>query len=129
MTILSGMTGPAQSSEPAERFASFEEFWPFYLGEHTKPLCRWFHYAGTILALGAAVAACALHPVWLLAAPFAAYGTAWISHFVIERNRPATWSYVWWSVIADFRMFRLAATGRLRAEFARRGVDFDGDDA
>ena len=34
------------------RFASFREFYPFYLGEHQNRTCRRLHFAGSSLALG-----------------------------------------------------------------------------
>src|SRR5215470_4566697 len=73
---------------------SFAEFWPFYLGEHRKPLTRTFHFVGTNVAVVLALAAIWRHDGrLLLAALAAAYGLAWISHFVIEHNRPATFRY------------------------------------
>jgi hypothetical protein len=121
-------TGDAETGAgvAVDRFESFADFWPYYLGEHTSPGCRRVHYLGSLGALAALAAGVALHPLWLVAVPLAGYGAAWIGHFTIEHNRPATWSYVWWSLVADGRMFVLAATGRLRAEFDRYGVPFDG---
>jgi len=40
-----------------KRFATFAEFYPFYLSEHANRTCRRLHFAGTSLALGCVVAA------------------------------------------------------------------------
>jgi hypothetical protein len=103
------------------RFSSFEEFWPYYLSEHWKPSTRALHFVGT-----ACVGACLLlalfsSPWWLLAAPLAGYTFAWVGHFFVERNRPATFTYPLWSLRGDFRMFRLMALGRLAPELERAG--------
>lgn len=103
---------------------SFAAFWPVYLGEHRRPGCRALHYVGalTVLAL-VAVAFAASSPWFLLAVPVVSYGMAWVGHFFVECNRPATWSYPWWSLRAEFRMTFLAATGRIRGEMARHGIE------
>jgi hypothetical protein len=104
-------------------FRSFEEFWPFYLAEHSRPATRWFHFAGTVVWLGLLAAALATLTWWLLVAmPVAAYGLAWFSHFAIERNRPATFLHPLWSLRADHRMALLMLTGRLGRELARHNI-------
>lgn len=102
------------------RIGTFEEFWPYYLGEHRSPLCRGLHYVGTSMALGSVAAAVlTMNPFWLVAAPIAGYGPAWFAHFVVEKNRPATFTYPRWSLLADFKMFGLAVRGKMGAEMRK----------
>ncbi|MGS1016211.1 Mpo1-like protein [Allosphingosinicella humi] len=100
-------------------YKSFEEFWPFYLREHSKPRTRAFHYVGTSLVVALALAALVTGRWWLLLAmPVAGYAFAWVSHAAIERNRPATFTYPAWSLRADFKMWWLWLTGRLGPDLA-----------
>lgn len=101
----------------------FDDFWLFYLREHSRPQTRALHYAGTLLVLLIAAAAAATSRWALLALlPLAGYGFAWASHAAVERNRPATFTYPFWSLVCDFRMFARWATGRLGPELRRAGV-------
>ena len=93
------------SAQPQERFTSFAEFYPFYLSEHSNPVCRRLHYAGSLLVL------CLLGYVllsqqwlWLLALPVVGYGFAWLGHFVFEGNRPATFKHPLYSLMGDWVM-------------------------
>jgi hypothetical protein len=106
-----------------KKYRSFAEFWPFYLREHSRPQTRAFHYAGTSLVVVIAAAALATGSWWLLLAmPVAGYAFAWASHAAIERNRPATFTYPAWSLAADFKMWWLWLTGRIRSELHAAGV-------
>ena len=109
------------------RFQSFEEFWPFYLGEHSQPATRWMHFFGSSCGLGLAVsgfvtASWAMFP----AAMICGYAFAWISHFFIEKNRPATFKHPLWSFAGDWKMWLMMATGRLNAELTRLNLPVNG---
>ena len=57
--------------------------------------------------------------LWVIGSPlvaagiFAAYFFAWIGHFKVENNRPATFQYPLWSLFGDFRMVGTMLTGKL----------------
>lgn len=105
------------------QYSTFAEFWPYYLREHSRPQTRALHYLGTTVVLVLAIVALASgHLVWLAAMPVAGYLFAWIGHFGVEKNRPATFTYPLWSLVADFRMWWLWLTGRLASELRRAGV-------
>jgi len=102
---------------------TFDEFWPFYLREHSRPLTRTLHLTGTSLSLLIIVSALALRrPSLLLAALVCGYAFAWVGHFFVEHNKPATFKHPLWSFRADFRMWALALTGRLGPELQRAGI-------
>ena len=50
---------------------------------------------------------------WVLAGIVWAYLFAWIGHFKVEGNRPATFTYPLWSLFGDFKMVGQMARGRL----------------
>ncbi|MGH6890002.1 MAG: Mpo1-like protein [Rhizomicrobium sp.] len=106
-----------------EHSASFKAFWPRYLREHANPQTRRLHYLGTGLATAALLGCLAsrrfrLIPIVLVAG----YGPAWIGHFFFERNKPATFTHPFWSLVSDYRMAWAWLTGRLGRELAKAGV-------
>ena len=98
----------------AKRFASYNEFFEFYLAQHSDPTNRLLHGIGTVLGLCIVVAAFVTgHPWYALLFFPVGYGFAWTGHFLVERNKPATFGHPFWSFISDFRMVGLMLTGRL----------------
>ncbi len=87
-------------------FRTFEEFWPFYVKEHQKKATRILHFIGTTGAMACVAGGLLTKRRWLLAvAPVVGYGPAWVSHFFIEGNRPASFKHPIWSLRADLVMW------------------------
>lgn len=106
---------------PSHSFSSYQEFFAFYLREHSHRGNRVMHAAGTLLGIVTVAVPIALgHPWYALLWPVVAYGFAWIGHFLIEGNSPATFDNPAWSFMADFHMLGLMLTGRLKRRLQER---------
>jgi len=102
------------------RFSSFEEFWPYYVAEHSRPGTRALHAAGTAAGLACALALIVERKWKLLPLSLVpGYGAAWLAHFLIERNKPATFDYPLWSLMGDYKMVGMMVAGKMDAEVKR----------
>ena len=100
-------------------FHSYDEFFRFYLTQHSNPGNRLMHATGTVLGLVLVAGAILSGHAWYaLLWPVIGYGFAWAGHFGIENNKPATFGHPWWSFLSDFRMLWLMITGQLAAWMA-----------
>ena len=99
---------------------TFREFWDFYVHEHSHPSTRVLHFVGTISGV--------VILFWLVARgswflfPLAlvpGYAFAWISHFFVEHNRPATFKYPLWSFAGDWKMLWLMLQFKMESEVER----------
>ena len=104
----------------ADRIANYNEFWDYYIREHSKPLTRLLHFTGTSLGL-LLLAWFIWSGQWYYFPLFfvVGYSFAWFAHFVVEKNRPATFQYPYWSFISDFKMIWCMITGRMGGEVER----------
>lgn len=102
-------------SEVEKKYTSFKEFYPFYLQEHQNTVCRRLHFIGSTLVL-AILSYVILHQAWtlIIALPIAGYGFAWVGHFFYEKNRPATFTYPFYSFWGDWVMYKDMLTGKIR---------------
>jgi hypothetical protein len=106
-----------------KRFPTYKAFWPHYVSEHQNQVNRNLHFMGTSLAITCLLLAFASESAWwLLGMPICGYGFAWIGHFFVEKNRPATFTYPLWSLVGDFHMFGLMCLFRMDREVKRMRV-------
>jgi len=104
-------------------YASFREFYPYYLSEHRNPTCRKLHFAGSSLVLALLALSIVMRNAWLLLLiPVAGYGFAWVGHFVFEKNRPATFKHPLYSFLGDWVMYWQLATGKIAFEEPHAGT-------
>jgi hypothetical protein len=99
---------------------NYTEFWDFYVQEHSLPITRLLHFIGTLLGI--------LLLVWFIwrgtwyyfpLCLAAGYGFAWVAHFFVEKNKPASFKYPFWSFISDYKMMWYMISGRMGAEIKR----------
>jgi len=98
------MSGRSAASEPVPVFTCFEDFWKHYVTQHQHPVNQVMHIAGTFGGLACLGLAIFHSWIWLAALLPVGYGMSWIGHFLIERNRPLTFTYPLWSLRADYRL-------------------------
>lgn len=97
-----------------KKYKTFRSFYPYYLTEHGDVRNRAMHFIGTAGLLAILVVAIVLQKWWMLALiPVCGYGFAWVGHFFIERNKPATFTYPLYSLGSDFVMFWHMLTGQI----------------
>ena len=109
------MTEPSGHDSQSRRFQSFAEFYPYYLQEHSDPVCRRLHFAGSALIILLVAVSIWVQNFWLLLLiPVVGYGFAWVGHFFFEHNRPATFTYPVYSLMGDWVMFKDMLTGKVR---------------
>lgn len=134
------------SAKQSERITSYNDFWLHYLREHSLPETRALHYIGTLAGILiwiyslytlsfklAPLGLVAGQPVYTLEKRLfgitltgstcgAGYFAAWVAHFFIEHNKPATFKYPGWSFISDFKMLSHFLTGTLQPHLQKAGV-------
>jgi len=101
-------------------FATFDEFWDYYVSVHQHPVNRALHVGGTLAGFALAGTGILLKKrSLLLLAPVVGYGASWIGHFFIEKNTPATFQHPVWSFMGDMKMIAFTFQGKMKAEIDR----------
>ena len=106
-----------------KKYETIEEFWPFYLSEHQHPTNRALHFigsAGALFWLGRAIYK--KQPALIGAALLSGYGFAWVGHFFVEKNKPASFKYPVESFMSDWIMLATKLTGKLEHELTKEDV-------
>ena len=102
------------------KYQRFEDFWPYYVSQHTNPLNRKLHFWGTNnLFFWLALAVLRRSLRLAVFAVVSSYAYAWFGHFIVQKNRPATLDFPLLSALGDLRMYVKIWQGTMDAEVAR----------
>ncbi|MDF1764267.1 MAG: DUF962 domain-containing protein [Oleibacter sp.] len=110
------------AANPADeqKFQRLADFYPYYLSEHRDVRSRVLHYIGSLSALSLLIYILFTASwTWLPLVLVVGYGCAWVGHFFIEKNRPATFSYPFYSLACDWIMLKDACLGTLRGKIPK----------
>jgi hypothetical protein len=89
-----------------ERYKSFEDFYPYYISEHDHKYTKLMHFIGTSISIYFLIKfILSFNFLFILYALLSGYGFAWVGHFYIEKNKPATFKYPFYSLIGDYKMY------------------------
>jgi len=111
-----------EGSKPVMPIKNYEQFYQFYLTEHSNATSRRLHFAGStfgLIGLGYAIKKGKVR--YVLMGVAAGYACAWTGHFIFERNKPASFKQPFYSFISDFRMYSDVLRGRI----SLKGKEFD----
>ena len=110
-------------ADDKREFASFEEFWPFYLSEHLHPTSRAWHFAGITTGIVIGVVFLATGRWYLVPLTLVpGYLFAWVGHFGYEKNIPASFSQPWLSLLGDLHMYWRTLSGRIGQDYRTHQV-------
>ncbi len=105
-------------------FRALQEFWPYYVRAHSKPGTRWLHFVGnTNLFIWLLVALLRRDPWIVLWAVVSSYAFAWVGHFFVEHNIPATFRYPVQAALCDMLMYYKMWRGEMDAEVRKYVAD------
>lgn len=89
-----------------KRYTNFKDFYPYYLSEHSHKTTKLLHFIGTSISLYFLFNFFRTFDfIYIILSLLSGYGFAWVSHFFIEKNKPATFKYPFYSFIGDHLMF------------------------
>jgi hypothetical protein len=97
-----------------KKYTRFASFYPYYLSEHRNTTCRTLHFIGSTIVLGVVATMIITRQWWMCwLIPLAGYGFAWVGHFFFEKNRPATFTYPFYSFAGDWIMYSQLLSGKI----------------
>jgi hypothetical protein len=97
-----------------KKYKTFWSFYPYYLTEHSNSKNRRLHFIGTFLLILSLIIGIILGKwIFFVLIPVLGYGFAWVGHYFIEKNKPATFTYPLYSLASDFVMFWHMLTGQI----------------
>ncbi|KAL4508664.1 hypothetical protein ABPG73_006050 [Tetrahymena malaccensis] len=96
-------------------YTNFQDFYPFYLSQHSNIINRRLHYIGTTISMILFIFSMLLTRYqYLPLVVVSGYAFAWVGHFFFEKNKPATFKYPLMSFMGDFKMWYQITTKQIK---------------
>jgi hypothetical protein len=90
-----------------KKYKNFKDFYPYYISEHSHKTTKLLHFIGTTFSLSFEIK-------FIFFSLISGYGFAWVAHFFVEKNKPATFTYPLYSFVADHLMYIEILRGKHR---------------
>ena len=106
-----------------DRIKTFSEFYDFYLSQHQKMWTRILHFLGTLLLIAVLIYVVQSGKerfLWYV--PIFGLGFSALSHYIFEKNKPTTFKYPIFTLMADFKLFFDLITGKEKFKNAEEKV-------
>ena len=98
-----------------KKYTNFKDFYPCYISEHSHKTTKLLHFIGTTFSLYFLLNFFLSFEIkFIFYSLISGYGFAWVAHFFIEKNKPATFTYPFYSFIADHVMYIEIIRGKHR---------------
>ena len=98
-----------------KKYKNFKDFYPYYISEHSHKTTKLLHFIGTTFSLYFLINFFLSFEIkFIFFSLMSGYGFAWVAHFVVEKNKPATFTYPLYSFVADHLMYIEILRGKHR---------------
>lgn len=97
------------------KFNTFNEFYSYYLSQHSKMFTKIFHYLAVIYMILIVIYVLQTGKerfLWYI--PIGGFGLQAFSHFVFERNTPTFYRHPLYTLLADLRLFGELSIGKVK---------------
>lgn len=102
--------------------ASFAEYWPLYLHNHSKELTRKLHFWSLLIYFLSWPASYLMGHWWPIPATLVlGYLLAFFTHTYIQKS-PFNLKHPYWGAVANLKMFFLMLTFRLAPELVKHKI-------
>ena len=98
-----------------KKYKNFKDFYPYYISEHSHKTTKLLHFIGTTFSLYFLINFFLSFEIkFIFFSLISGYGFAWVAHFFVEKNKPATFTYPLYSCVADHLMYIEILRGKHR---------------
>ena len=89
-----------------KKYKNFKDFYPYYISEHSHKTTKLLHFIGTTFSLYFLINFFLSFEIkFIFFSLISGYGFAWVAHFFVDKNKPATFTYPLYSFVDDHLLY------------------------